>query len=331
MSNQNPVLESTKTPIENPQYVFINQKNLKKTAEKFSQQELTIPTWESPVHLDASHSPAEVIDYFLLANTINFAFTDFTTKQKFTSKYDGKDFRGAWGMLACLKNAYDLAIPILEGDFLKNISRQEMAAIFEGNFEIPMLQERFTIFREVGEVLCNKYNGHFYNLIAQSENKLFNSGNGMIDKLVKDFPSFNDSTDYNGQKIKFYKRAQLAAGMLYGRFQNTEEFKMQDTEQLTIFADYVLPKALRDMGILKYEKSLAQKVDSQEIIPANSQEELEIRASTIHASQKLIEKINQIRKNPDDKVNALHIDAKLWLESRKPEGAHHHLTPTIAY
>jgi hypothetical protein len=331
MQNQNPVLESTKILIENPQYVFINQDNLNKTAEKFSQQDLTIPTWESPIHLDTSHSPEEVMDYFLLANTINFAFTDFTTKQKFTSKYNGKDFRGAYGMLACLKKAHDLAIPILEGDFLKNISRQEMAAIFEGNFEIPMLKERYEIFKEVGEVLSRKYAGHFHNLVSLSQDRLFFWGMGIIERLVNDFPSFNDSTIWQGRRVCFHKRAQLAAGMLYGRFQNTEEFKMQDTEQLTIFADYVLPKALRDMGILKYEKSLAQKVDNQEIIPANSQEELEIRASTIHASQKLIEKINQIKKNPDDKVNALHIDAKLWLESRKPEGTHHHLTPTIAY
>jgi len=327
---QNPVLESTKPLIQTPKYVFINYRKAGEAAQRFSQEELKIPAWKSPVHLDSSHPTNEVIDYFMLADSINFAFTDFETKQKFTSQYQGKDFRGAYAMLACLKQAYDEGRAILDGKFLANISKKEMVKMFQGNILIPLFQERLDIFREVGEILCKKYNRHFHNLVAQSGSRLFNNGKGIVERLVNDFHSFDDSTKWQGQKVCFYKRAQLAPAMLFGRFQNTSQFPLEDAEKITIFADYVLPKGLRDMGILEYEKSLAERVDSQQIIPVNSQEELEIRASTIHAAQIIMEEINKT-KAPQDKINAMHMDAKLWLESRNPEGTPHHLTPTIAY
>jgi hypothetical protein len=68
----------------------------------------------------------------------------------------------------------------------------------------------------------------------------------------------------------------------------------EDIENLTVFPDYQLPKVLRDLGILEYEESLAYRVDSGIEIPRNSQEELEIRASTIHASDMLVKSINKI-------------------------------------
>jgi hypothetical protein len=326
----NNVLESTRTLVEKPRRVFINPTRIEEVARDLSEEELTIPTWESPVCLDSSHSPEEVIDYFSLINTINFAFTDFETKQKFTTNYLGENWRGSTGMEACLKRAHDEGRPILEGEFLKSIEESEMREIFSGNMTIPLFEERLAIFREVGNVLCDKYRGHFHNLVAQSGGRLFGGGRGMIDRLVQDFPSFNDSVDYLGQRVNFYKRAQLTAGMLHGRFQNTPYFNMEDIDQLTIFADYVLPKGLRDMGVLEYCPPLAKQVDSQRIIPEGSKEELEIRAATIHAADRIMKTINQIR-NGQNKVNAIHLDARLWFESRDPKGTPHHLTPTIAY
>tara|TARA_Y100000310_G_scaffold231084_1_gene233611 strand:- start:1601 stop:2587 length:987 start_codon:yes stop_codon:yes gene_type:complete len=327
---KNSVLESTRALTENPKYVFINYKKAGEVAQRFAQEEMKIPTWESPVHLNSTHSTSEVIDYFMLADSINFAFTDFKTKQKYTSLYQGREFRGAYGMHACLKRAYDEGKPILDGEFLANISKKEMKEIFTGNITIPLFRERLDIFREVGEILYRKYDRHFHNLIAQSGNRLFSNGEGIVERLVNDFHSFDDSTKQNGQKVCFYKRAQLAPAMLYGRFQNTDEFPLKDVEELTIFADYVLPRGLRYMSVLEYEKSLAERVDNQQIIPAHSQEELEIRASTIHAANIIMEEVNKT-KSPDKKINAIHMDAKLWLESRNPKGTPHHLTPTIAY
>jgi hypothetical protein len=64
------------------------------------------------------------MDFFFLTNSINFAFTDFETGIKFASEYKGVPWSGAMGMAACLKKAFDEKIPILDGRFLENISKE---------------------------------------------------------------------------------------------------------------------------------------------------------------------------------------------------------------
>jgi hypothetical protein len=224
----------------------------------------------------------------------------------------------------------------LDGEYLKDISEHELRKTFAGNFEIPLFEERMRLFREVGQVLHEKYDCHFHNLVAASNHRLFDGGNGLVERLTNDFPSFDDSAYFGTYTVRFLvrfnKRAQLAAGMLYGRFRNQGLFQIEDIDELTVFADYVLPKALRDLGILVYEKSLAKDVDNQRLIEAGSDQELEIRAATLHASKMLTDKINEYRSQRGaDKINALHMDYKLWSESRKPEGTQHHLTVTTAY
>jgi len=327
---KNPVFESTRFLIEDPKYVTINQEKIERVSEKFASQGLKIPSWDYDIFPEKNDE--STIDFFMLLNTINFAFRDFDTKKKYTINYKGNEWRGSQGMIGALKRAIEEGYPLLEGDYLKDVTKEEAAHIFRGNFEIPMLGERVNIFREVGEVLCDKYDGHFYNLVRASNHKLFDDGDGLIERLVSDFKSFDDSVRVDGHHAKFYKRAQLAPGMLYGRFRNNEAFKVEDIDKLSAFADYVLPKSLRDVGVIEYEDSLAQRVDKQVLIPAKSREEMEIRASTIHACRDIQEKMNSML--GDGKVNALHIDYKLWSESRnlpEPDPHPHHLTRTIAY
>lgn len=326
---QNKVLESTRILIENPKYVSIDKGKIQETAEKFSKEKLKIPDWKTPVYFEGYDE--DVIDFFMLGNSINFAYTDFKTGFKFSTIYRGEKYEGASAMFACLKRAIEQDIPIFDGSCLKNMPRHVMENIFQGNMEIPLFKERWKIFREVGQILCDKYDGYFHNLVEQANGRLFNNGQGLVELLTSNFPSFDDSVIYQGKRVRFDKRAQLAPGMLYGRFLSEGKKLFEDVEELTAFADYVLPKALRGLGILQYEEGLAKKVNTQLIIPAESQEELEIRASTIHSFEMLKNKINEIRSKYDGKgINTLHLDYKLWSEGRNQPGAHH-LTPTIAY
>jgi len=328
LSMENEVLETTSHLLGNTQFVRIDDTKILQLAKEWHAIEFKLPTWDFPAYLPGK--TPEVIDFFFLNNSINFAFTDFKTKEKFVAEYDGTPWRGALGMTASLRRALDEGIPILDATYLQNATRKDLEHVFRGNIEIPMLDERLDIFHEVGIVLQEKYAGHFYNLVNASENRLFNYGKGMVDRLVNNFPSFDDSVEYGGKRIVFNKRAQLACGMIYERFEG--EIPINDIDKITVFADYVLPKGLRDLGVLHYRKELADRVDAQEIIPAGSREELEIRASTIHAADMLVRGIDlyhdMVHESP---INALHMDAKLWMESRSKNGHPHHLTETIAY
>lgn len=323
----NKVLETTGRLIKNPKYVFIDLTKLEEVAKELSQEKLIIPAWNFPEYL--KDNGKTLLDSFMLGNSLNFAFTDFKTKNKFSTEYKGKQFKGSSAMWVCIKRAFESGVPILEGRYLKDISKDDARKIFAGNIKIPMFKERLKILREVGTVLCQKYGGHFYNLVFDSEYRLFNNGKGLVERLTKDFPSFDDSVVYEGNLIRFDKRAQLAPAMIYGRLNSLGIPFIEDIDELTVFADYVLPKTLRDLGIFIYENSLAERIDNQQIIPSKSQEELELRAATIHASKGLMDKLNQYR---DDKVNTLHIDYALWSMGRKIKSDKpHHLTITTAY
>ncbi len=324
----NLVLESTRGLIENPTYVKINTDKVKEVAERFSQDNMEIPKWDALVFPDAKDK--STIDFLLLANTINFAFTDFETKEKYATNYKNIPWAGAYGMFASLKRGIENKFPLLDGKYLSTIQFTDMAQIFEKDTLIPMFNERTEIFQEVGDVLCKKYDGHFHNIVKASKNKLFNNGKGLIERLTNDFPSFNDSVVHRGNLVRFDKRAQLGAAQLYGKFQDTDICQFEDADKLTVFADYVLPKGLRDLEILEYSPVLATEVDNLEVLPKNSLKELEIRASTIHASDMLINGINDLR-NGAGKINALHLDFKLWSESRKNKTPNYHLCKTIAY
>jgi hypothetical protein len=222
--------------------------------------------------------------------------------------------------------ALDAGVPILDADYLSRMDAAEARRIFSGSVDMPMLEERAAIMREVGTVLKRKYGGSFHNLVKRAGYKAFDRGNGIVERLVRDFPSFNDVETYEGREVKLYKRAQLAVAMSYSRLRGTGLFDVRDIAALTVFADYVLPRGLRKLGILEYSPELSGEVDRRELIPAGSPEEVEIRAKTVWAAKLLQDELNR-RGKPAD---ALSVDFFIW-GSGKDDSTPHHLTETTAY
>ena len=177
----------------------------------------------------------------------------------------------------------------------------------------------------MGRVLQDKYDGSFSNMVKASGGKAFDEGNGMVERLTRDFPSFRDEAD----GAVFNKRAQLAVGMLTSRLAGTGEFDTPDVDQLTVFADYQLPRGLRAMGVLNYGDELAERVDNGRPIEKGSQMEKELRAYTIVASELLMK---EMRKRPGfEKLDARGLDSYLWSTARKDKNSKPHITITTAY
>ncbi|MBR9691910.1 hypothetical protein GOV06_03925 [Candidatus Woesearchaeota archaeon] len=317
----NPVLASLDYILQDNKFVFVDKDKIKEIAPEIAKQELPIPDWKFPHYIEETST--QTIDFFFLANSLNFSYTDFDTKEK----YSRDNLSGSDAMWYSLKQAYLGRKPILNADYLANLTKAEVEEIFTGETPLPMLEQRTAILNQVGQVLSEKYNGRFLFLVGDSNNKAFDNGNGIVERLVRDFPSFNDISNYQGHELKFYKRAQLAVGMTYGRLKEIGLFEVDDIDSLTVFADYVLPVGLSELGIFQYEKSLQQRINSKQLIEKDSREEIELRANTIYAADLLIKEINKHR---TEKINALNLDAKLWSESRKSRQPHH-ITKTIAY
>jgi len=108
------------------------------------------------------------------------------------------------------------------------------------------------------------------------------SAEGLVERLAA-WPSFEDVSVYEGRRVPFCKRAQLAAADLalarvapYG-----------DLDRLTVFADNVVPHVLRVDGVLRYAPDLAGRIDRGELLEHGSPEEVEIRACAVHAVELL--------------------------------------------
>ena len=197
-------------------------------------------------------------------------------------------------------------------------------SILAGTCEIPLLDARSKILNEMGEAIVKKYDKDFSNIILAENHAV-----AIVDRIIADFPSFADSTMYNGHRVFFNKRAQLLAADMYYHLQDTPNNRLRGVEELTACADYKLPQLLRKEGILNYVHELANRIDAEIPITHGSREEVEIRAFTIFA----VELITEALRNRAPGLLEIDVNNYLWLSSQQKfaDEKPYHRTRTTAY
>ncbi len=322
-----PVTESLRPVIENSSDVRTHYEKIQEIASWMAYEELPLPNLAIPFGLEKT--PDVAMDFIMVANTIDTAFTDFKTHVKFQIDYAGEHQSDSEAMFACLKRAMDQGIPVLDGKFLAKITRADMEKIFAGNIEMPMLDEKTQLLRDAGAVLAAKYDGRYYNFIRSCPPRLYDNGKGLVERLAAEFPRYNDVSQYDGHEIKFYKLTQLGYWQIYAGLGPGGAFKLEDPQKMTAFADYIVPVALRVMGITSYSPELEHAINTYQLIPRDSRQEIEIRAHCLYATALLADEINKLRP-PDQQVIIPQIDARFWTHYHTTTWPHH-LTRTIMY
>ncbi len=322
------ILGSTRMVLIEGEHVWINQEQLLQLAARWTQRAkegssrtVAMP-WYDQYHF---HDGTEkTLNWLLLLDALNFCFWGEPGEPRWTIDYEGKQLNGYWAEAAALTRAIQEGIPLADANYLSTISEEAVETIFRGSGSIPLLAERVKNAREVGQVLLERFDGQFSHAIEQAERNAVK----LVQLLVESFPSFRDQTRYRQQEIFFFKRAQICVADIVGSFQGKQWGAFSQLEQLTAFADYKLPQVLRQYNILEYEPALAERIDRQELLPAGSEEEIEIRAATIWACELL----RQAMQQDGYQQNALEIDQLLWIEGQN--SAHmrpYHRTRTIYY
>ncbi|MBV9340470.1 MAG: hypothetical protein JO159_06230 [Acidobacteria bacterium] len=322
-----PVTESLRPVIEKSRDVRTHYEKIVEMAAWMAYEELPMPNLAVPYGLEKT--PDVAMDFVMVGNSIDTAFTDFKTHIKFQTDYAGVHLSDSAAMFGCLKRAMDGGIPILDGKFLARITRRDMDKIFAGNMEIPMLEEKMMLLRETGAVLATKYGGRFYNFIRSGPLRLYDHGTGLVERLASEFPRYNDVSVYDGHIVKFYKLTQLGFWQIYSGLSSTGTFRLEDPQKMTAFADYIVPVALRLMGITSYSPALEQTIDAYRPIQRDSPQEIEIRAHCLYATALLTDEINKLRPR-GQQVIIPQIDARLWTHYHTTFWPHH-LTRTIMY
>jgi hypothetical protein len=316
-----PVLDSVRPVVEAARDVSIDLDRLAEHAGWMAYEELPPPAFILPFPLELDRDG--IVDFVLTATCVNFAFTDFATRERWEIVHDGRALADADGMHFCLQRALAEGVPVTDGAWLSEVGEEDLRRIFRGgDSELQLLDERARIWREVGATLTERYDGRFSNVFRSA-----GSCAELLELLTRDFPRFDDVAVYADETVRFWKLAQLSVWILEATLPGGTGF--EDLDRLTAFADYIVPAALRVLEITRYSDELETTIREGRPIEPGSPWEVEIRAHTIYACEELTKRVNELRP-PELRTIVPQVDARLWVPFHRTHYPHH-LTRTIYY
>jgi hypothetical protein len=321
------VLQSVVPVVEASEHVTVHDDKIMSTAGWLAYEEFVPP--DGSLLFDFGNDPDVIMDFQLVLNTMNFAFTDFETGTKFETDYMGRRWSDSEAVVACVHRAVSSGIPFLSGDYLATVTRSDLEKVFEGTIEMPLLDDRVELFNSVGEILVEKYEGRYANFVRSCTPRLYANGDGLLDRLPVEFPRFQDVSVWRGSEVYFYKLAQLGIWGMHLALSPRKLWSLEDTHMISAFADYIVPVALRVTGIFSYSPELEDKITHGVEIPANSPEEIELRAGSLFVIARLTEEVNALRPGMTPLLQP-QVDFRFW---KAYHATHfpHHLTKTRMY
>lgn len=246
------------------------------------------------------------VAFLLTLDTINFGSGYFPH----LSKRPGMS--GYFSIASSLNDVYKTHGDLSAAD-LERITIDTCTRIFgqdPANLVIRELMGHFTsALNDLGRYLLDSFSGNFAALVEDAA-----SSAARFVQLLKKMPYFNDIGRYKGNEVPFFKRAQITAADLSIAFKGRRWGHFDDLDQLTIFADNLVPHVLRMDGVLVYEESLEAEITAENLIPAGSVEEIEIRACALHAAELIKAEILE----SGHIIHSSDLDNFLWNRGQQP-------------
>lgn len=301
------------------EWVHIRADRIATYAASLPIQTVTTPALDPAVHY--SGTPEATAAFVLQLDSINFGSGYFPHLAKLPGH------SGYFTIAAHLTNRFRNHSPLRARD-LVGLTAADCAEIFHQDLENPPAMELMwlfaTAFSDLGRYVERRFGGSFARLVA--------SACGSSQRLVgilSGMRLFRDVFTCRGVDVPFYKRAQLCAADLALAFEGKPLGAFRDLAELTIFADNLVPHVLRADGILEYHADLARRIDEGTLIASGSVEEVEIRASAVHACELICSELRQ-RGAP---ATAMQLDYFLWNRGQRPEykARPRHRTRSIFY
>lgn len=179
------------------------------------------------------------------------------------------------------------------------INAGEVATVVGQELDHPLMEQFAAALRDVGAHLLGDHGGRSLGVVEAADSVPALAG------TLAQWDAFADASIYDGRRVPFYKRAQLAAADLH----RAGVAKLPGIERLTAFADNLVPHVLRIDGVLKLDPALAAKLEAEELLMHGSPEEVELRACAVHT-------VELIAAAGDDRLTPAEIDSALWNRGR---------------
>jgi hypothetical protein len=200
-----------------------------------------------------------------------------------------------------------------DGERLRETSRESMAELLGQELRHPEVAELMALFaqawRDLGEWLLAGYAGRFEEVLPS----VGFSAERLVEALAE-MPLYRDVARYEDLEVPLYKRAQITAADLHRAFDGQPQGRFDDLDQLTLFADNLVPHVLRCEDVLVYTPSLAGRIDAEVRLDPGSLEEIEIRAVAVEAVERLVAALGDLGRP----TTAHFLDGLLWNAGQAP-------------
>jgi hypothetical protein len=239
----------------------------------------------------------ETIAYFVVLDTLNFGsgFFDHLRPYRGHSNY--------FAIAAALRDwiARDGAP---NAKTLQAMDAAAMCALLEQDHGNPALTQLFAwqarALHELGAFLEGALAHRYSNVLAHR-------GAHAIVALLCQMPMFRDAATLDGHAIPLLKRAQILVHDLAIAAEQDSGLPLEQLEDLTVFADNMLPFALHAEGVLAYDPALSARLANGALQPSE-RADVELRANSIWACALLRQ---QLQRNGIE-TTAREIDFALW-------------------
>jgi hypothetical protein len=249
----------------------------------------------------------DTLAFLLILDSINFGSGYFPHLRK------RPGMSGYFTTASSLHDYFKKHDPI-SAEQLAEISVDQCTRIFgqdPANRVIQELMQHFaTALNDLGRYLLDDFKGSYAALVEAAD-----SSAGRLAGLLRKMPYFNDVAPYDDLEVPFFKRAQIVAADLAIAFEGQSWGCFRDLDQLTIFADNLVPHVLRMDGVLRYDPLLLSRIEAESPIPAGSTEEVEIRACAVQA----VELIKQSLGHGGKQITSSQLDYFLWNRGQLPK------------
>lgn len=280
-------------------FVRINEERLAGYAAHLELEGVPPPSYDREHHFWGSTE--DTVAFQLTLDSINFGSGYFPHLRKIPGT------SGYHTIARSLKAWWENEEP-LSGEALREMTPERTARIFGqevgGTGPAQALMALFAqALVDLGLWLGERYDDDFMAPVA--------AAGGSAAKLaasVAAMPFYQDVADYHGRAVPLYKRAQIVVTDLAIAFNGQGPGAFSDLDDLTIFADNLVPHVLRVDGVLEYDPALLARINAGELIAAGSPEEVEIRAVALHAVERMV---NALR-SAGVATSARELDFLLW-------------------
>jgi hypothetical protein len=271
----------------------------------------TLATSPKPPPIDPAHhyigEPRETVAFILTLDAINFGSGYFPYLKK------RQGCSGYLTIATALKEHFENQGP-WGASQLASLTSEDCARCLGQDLAVPEVAELMGLFAralgELGAFLTEHFDGEPSGPVVGAQHSAAH-----LVGILSQMPLYRDVSEYSGFEVPFYKRAQLTAADLAAVFKGEGYGAFADLDQLTIFADNLVPHVLRREGVLVYEDALAAHIDTEQRLEAGSPEEVEIRAGAVHAVECCVAWL----RDAGVTTSAAELDLALWTRGQRPE------------